>query len=122
VETGTRSPQSSSPRWASTKVVGVLCLLLNGLARADDDATQYVQFILEPTATCVTRNGQQILVKNAHPTRKLRVWLDRIYMGVGTGDRSHSDLAPGGEPEPLGCSRTLNAPQEWRVVRAAFID
>jgi len=121
VETG-RSPQSGSPRWASTLAVGALCLLLGGLARADEDATQYVQFVQEPTATCVTRNGQQILVKNAHPTRKLRVWLDRIYMGVGTGDRSRSDLAPGGEPEPLGCSRNLNAPQEWRVVRAAFID
>ena len=121
METG-RSPQSGSPRWASTLAVGALCLLLGGLARADEDATQYVQLVQEPTATCVTRNGQQILVKNAHPTRKLRVWLARIYMGVGTGDRSRSDLAPGGEPEPLGCSRNLNAPQEWRVVRAVFID
>lgn len=100
----------------------MLCVLLGGLARAEEDAAQYVQFIQEPTATCVTRNGQQILVKNTHPTRKLRVWLDRMLMGVGTGDRSRSELAPGGEPEPLGCSRNSNAPQEWRLVRATLID
>jgi hypothetical protein len=99
-----------------------LCLLLSGPARADEDARLYVQFSQEPTATCVSRNGQQILVKNSHPTRKLRVWLDRMHMGVGTGDRSRSDLAPGAEPEPLGCSRNLNGVQEWRVVRVVFID
>jgi hypothetical protein len=100
----------------------ILCLLLCGPARADEDAASYVQFSQEPTATCVSRNGQQILVRNSHPTRKLRVWLDRMHMGIGTGDRSRSDLAPGAEPEPLGCSRNLNGVQEWRVVRVVFID
>lgn len=100
----------------------MLCLLLCGLARADEDALRYVQFVQEPTATCVARNGQQIQVKNTHPTRSLRVWLDRMHMGVGTGDRSRSDLAPGGEPEPLGCSRNLNGVQEWRVARVMYID
>jgi hypothetical protein len=100
----------------------MLCLLLCGPARADGDAASYVQFSHESTATCVSRNGQQILVRNSHPTRKLRVWLDRIHMGVGTGDRSRSDLAPGAEPEPLGCSRNLNGVQEWRVARVVFID
>ena len=112
--------RSLPPKLKFTTVM--LCLLLCGLARADEDAAQYVQFVQEPTATCVTRNGQQILVKNSHPTRTLRVWLDRIFMGVGTGDRSRSDLAPGGEPDPLGCSRNLNGTQEWRVARVVFID
>ena len=105
-----------------TRLSVILCLLLCGPARADEDAASFVQFSQEPTATCVSRNGQQILVKNSHPTRKLRVWLDRMHMGVGTGDRSRSDLAPGAEPEPLGCSRNLNGLQEWRVVRVVFID
>jgi hypothetical protein len=92
-------------------------------ARADDeDAGKYVQFVEEPTASCTSRNAVQVLVRNAHPTRTLRVWLDRYHMGTGTGDRSRSDLAPGGAPEALGCSRTLTGPQEWRVVRAAFVD
>ncbi len=90
--------------------------------QTSDDAASYVRFVQEPAATCVARNGMQILVQNAHPSRKLRVWLDRFHMGVGTGDRSRSDLLPGGEPEPLGCSRSLSGPQDWRLVRAAFID
>jgi hypothetical protein len=91
-------------------------------ARAEDDAARYVQFVEEPAATCVQRNGMQILVRNSHPTRRLRVWLDRIHMGVGTGDRSRSDLLPGAELEPLGCSRSLSGPQEWRIARVMFID
>lgn len=101
---------------------GALACMLCGAVRADEDATRYVQFVEEPSATCVARNGVQILVKNTHPTRKLRVWLDRFHMGVGTGDRSRSELAPGAEPEPLGCSRSLTGVQEWRIARAMFVD
>jgi hypothetical protein len=95
---------------------------LSAAAQAEGDAASFVRFVQEPTANCVMRNGALILVQNAHPSRKLRVWLDRMHMGVGTGDRSRSDLAPGAEPEALGCSRNLNGPQEWRLVRAVFID
>lgn len=91
-------------------------------AAGGDDAKAYVAFVQEPAGNCVARNAMQILVKNTHPTRKLRVWLDRYHMGTGTGDRSRSDLAPGAEPEALGCSRSTDGPQEWRVVRAQFID
>lgn len=97
-----------------------LCLMQS--ARGDDDPARYVQFVEDFAATCVARNGVQIQVKNTHPTRTLRVWLDRIHMGVGTGDRSRSELPPGAEPEPLGCSRSTSGPQEWRLVRAVFID
>jgi hypothetical protein len=102
----------------------VAALLLPGAAvlQAAEDAAGFIKFVEEPAATCVMRNGTQILVTSTHPTRKLRVWLDRFHMGVGTGDRSRTDLAPGAEPEPLGCSRTLSGPQEWRLVRAAFVD
>ena len=99
-----------------------LCLLMVGATRSEDDAAAYVQFVEEPAGNCVARNGLQILVKNTHPTRRLRVWLDRFVMGTGTGDRSRSELAPGAEPEALGCSRNLNGAQEWRVARAIFID
>lgn len=96
--------------------------LLPGAAGADEDATTYVAFVEDFTAQCVARNGVQILVRNTHPTRRLRVWLDRYHMGTGTGDRSRSDLSPAGEPEALGCSRSGTGPQEWRVVRSVFLD
>lgn len=93
-----------------------------GVAGAQEDPAAYVQFVQEPGATCVARNGMQILVKNKHPTRTIKVWLDRWHMGVGTGDRSRSELKPGAEAEPLGCSRSLTGPQEWKLVKARFED
>ncbi|MGA0609027.1 hypothetical protein [Caldimonas sp. KR1-144] len=101
----------------------VVALVTPPAGAADtDDAARYVQFVQDFSGNCTARNGVQILVKNAHPNRPIRVWLDRYHMGRGTGDRSRSDLAPGGEPEPLGCSRSDYGAQEWRVVRAVFVD
>jgi hypothetical protein len=91
-------------------------------ASAAEEASAFVSFVEEHASTCVSRNGVQILVRNTHPSRTLRVWLDRYHMGTGTGDRSRSELKPGAAPEPLGCSRSLTGPQEWRLVRAAFVD
>ena len=91
-------------------------------ARAEDDPAKYVAFVEENAASCVQRNATQIQVRSTHPTRKIKVWLDRYHMGVGTGDRSRSELAPGAEPEPLGCSRSATGKQEWRIVRAIFVD
>jgi len=107
-------------------LVGLVLLslprVLVAASPADEDARQYVAFVEDFAGTCVARNGVQIQVKNTHPTRKLRVWLDRYHMGSGTGDRSRSELLPGAEPEPLGCSRTGHGAQEWRIVRAVFVD
>jgi hypothetical protein len=96
--------------------------LIGAAASAQDDAAGFVRFEEDPTATCVARSGVQVLVRSTHPTRTVRVWLDRFHMGVGTGDRSRSDLRPSAEPEPLGCSRSLTGPQDWRLVRAQFVD
>ena len=100
----------------------LLCAVCVPCGNAAEEPAAFVGFVEEPTATCISRNGVQILVRNTHPTRALRVWLDRYHMGIGTGDRSRSDLKPGAEPEPLGCSRSLAGAQEWRLVRATFLD
>jgi hypothetical protein len=111
--------------WKTAALASVLAMGALDAPRAvaaGDDAKQYVQFVEEFAGNCVSRQGVQILVKNSHPTRKLRVWLDRYHMGKPTADRSRTDLPPAGEPEALGCSTNANGPQDWRVVRAAFID
>lgn len=97
-------------------------VLAAAAVRAEDDPAKYVQFVEDNAASCVQRNGVQIQVRSTHPTRRVKVWLDRYHMGVGTGDRSRSELAPGAAPEPLGCSRSDTGKQEWRIVRAAFVD
>jgi hypothetical protein len=103
--------------------------LLTGLAGplqagapGEDDPTRYIAFVEEFAGACVQRSGVQLLIRSTHPSRTLRVWLDRFHMGVGTGDRSRSDLAPAAEPQALGCSRSATGVQEWRVVRAVWID
>jgi hypothetical protein len=100
----------------------LLCAALVPRIGAAEDPSSFVKFVEEHASTCVARNGVQILVRNTHPSRTLRVWLDRYHMGTGTGDRSRSELKPGAAPEPLGCSRSLTGPQEWRLVRATFVD
>jgi len=91
-------------------------------ADAADDPVSHVRFVEDFAANCVARSGVRIQVQNTHPSRRVRVWLDRFHMGVGTGDRSRTDLAPGAEPEPLGCSRSTTGAQEWRLVKAQFVD
>lgn len=91
-------------------------------AASGDDPLRYVVFVEEAEGLCVSRNAMQVQVRSTHPTRTVRVWLDRYVMGQGTGDRGRSDLKPGAPPEPLGCSRNANAPQEWRPVRAMFVE
>jgi hypothetical protein len=118
-----------SMRWRGWRSVPLVLVALLGWAgaaapasAADEDPAAYLQFVQEFGATCVARNGVQILVRNTHPSRTLRVWLDRWHMGVGTGDRSRTDLPPGAEPDALGCSRSLTGPQEWRVAKVQFVD
>lgn len=120
-------PDLMTRRWSAASFL--FALLLTGTAQAgtvesaaSDDAVRHVAFVEDFTGNCVARSGVQILVRNTHPTRKLKVWLDRYHGGIGTGDRSRSELAPGGEPEALGCSRNNSVPQEWRIVRAVFVD
>lgn len=112
----------SSPSSSRRGLLALTLVLAAMSAGAEEDARQFIEFTQDFTATCVAREGVQIQVKNRHPTRTLRVWLDRYHMGVGTGDRSRSDLPPGAQPEPLGCSRSSAGVQEWRVVRASFVD
>jgi hypothetical protein len=91
-------------------------------SHAQEAAASHVQFVEEPAGNCVARSGVQILVKNKHPSRRIRVWLDRTLAGNGTGDRSRTELAPGAPPEALGCSRNDGLAQGWRLVRAEFAE
>lgn len=89
---------------------------------AEEEAASFVEFTQDFEANCVQREGVMILVRNRHPSRGVRVWLERWHMGVNTGDRGRSELAPGAEPEKLGCSRTLSGAQEWKIQRAQFMN
>ena len=99
-----------------------LVCLSSGQVLAQEVATAHVQFVEESAGNCVARSGVQILLKSSHPTRRIRVWLDRTVGGSGTGDRSRTELAPGAAPEALGCSRNGGMAQGWKLVRAEFVE
>lgn len=109
-------------RIAAIALIALTAGMVQALQAEEEDATQFVAFSKDFAAQCVSRNSVQLLVGNSHPSRTVMVWLDRYHMGVGTGDRSKTEMKPGAEPVPLGCSRTLDGPQEWRVVKARFLD
>ncbi len=90
---------------------------------ADEDAASFVKFGEDFGATCVNRNTVTVTVKSTHPSRVIRVWLERSVGGTSTGDRSRSDLKPNAEPEDLGCAKSLEgAEQKWKIQRAVFVD
>ena len=93
------------------------------LVAAEEDAVSFVKFGEDFGATCVNRQTVTVTVQNTHPSRTVRVWLERSVGGVPTGDRSKSDLKPSAAPEDLGCAKSLEgAEQKWKVQRAVFLD
>ena len=90
---------------------------------ADENPASFVKFGEDFGATCVNRKTVTVTVRSTHPSRTVRVWLERSVGGVPTGDRSKSDLKPDAPPEDLGCAKSLEgAEQKWTVQRAAFVD
>lgn len=110
------------PRAAAVSALLAAIVLATPMSRAQDDPLKFVVLETDDDANCVRWEGKLVLVRNTHPTRSVRVWLERDHMGKHTGDRSRSELAPNAEPEKLGCSRTQYGTQGWRVVRAEFVD
>jgi hypothetical protein len=91
--------------------------------QADEDPASFVKFGEDFGATCVNRKTVTVTVRSTHPSRTVRVWLERSLGGVPTGDRSKSDLKPDAPPEDLGCAKSLEgAEQKWTIQRAAFVD
>jgi hypothetical protein len=108
---------------AALAVVSALALAAPGGAAAGEDAAAFVKFGEDFGATCVNRQTVTVTVRNTHPSRMVRVWLERSVGGVPTGDRSKSDLKPDATPEDLGCAKSLEgAEQKWKIQRAMFVD
>jgi hypothetical protein len=81
-----------------------------------------VEFVKDFDANCVRWEGYLIMIRSTHPTRRIKVTLERQFMGKPTGDRSRSELAPNGEPDKLGCSQLQVGTQEWKITKVEFID
>jgi hypothetical protein len=111
-------------RRLSAAAAAVMAMVLTApRALAEENPASFVEFGEDFGATCVNRNTVTVTVRSIHPSRTVRVWLERSLGGVPTGDRSKSDLKPGAPPEDLGCAKSLEgAEQKWTIQRAIFVD
>ncbi|MGY6217281.1 hypothetical protein ACW73L_19180 [Methylolobus aquaticus] len=104
--------------------LGLVAMLTGSLAacggQADDGALEAVEWLKLEDAHCQARDGEMLAVHSTHPDRTVVIWLDRVYMGVKTGDRGRHELAPGASPLELGCSATDGGSQRWELVDTKF--
>ncbi len=91
-------------------------------AAGDEDPLQFLAFSTDFDSKCVQRNGVMIYIANKHPSRSMKLVLERWYMDNRTADRGKSVLKPGEEPEPLGCSNIEGGKQEWKVLKSEWAD
>lgn len=113
-----------SPVNAHTFLLSALALLLAVAlpAAADDDPVKFIAFSTDFDSKCVQRNGVMVYVANKHPSRSMKLVLERWYMDNRTADRGKSLLKPGDEPEALGCSNIEGGRQEWKVLKSEWVD
>lgn len=105
-----------------------LALALAGAATsvsADDaagKAASYVEFEHDFHSQCVMRNGKMRLVRSTHPGRRIKIYLQRYYAGVRQPGRTTEVLEPGREAVTLGCTVVDGRPQDWKLVKARFVE
>lgn len=110
-------------RAAVLTLLSLSCLALTLPAAAEDeDPLKFIAFSTDFDSKCVQRNGVMIYIANKHPSRSMRLVLERWYMDNRTADRGKSLLKPGEEPEPLGCSNVEGGKQEWKVLKSEWAD
>ena len=102
-------------------LIGLVLSLFSMGAFANEDPASFLKFSTDFDAKCVTRGGVMIYISNTHSTAKIKVLLERWYMGNRTADRGRSVLIPGAEPEALGCSLVSNGKQEWKVLKSKWV-
>lgn len=86
----------------------------------DTLADDFVAFSEIYDEDCGEKGGMRVFVQNQHDNRLIDLHLDRYFSGVRQGGRSMFALAPG-TSQALGCSRALEASQNWKLIHAEFI-
>ena len=86
------------------------------------DALSYIEFSHDFDGQCVMRQGKMVLVRNTHPSRRIKLYLRRYYAEVQQPGRTAQTLAPGAEPVPLGCTVISGRSQRWEPLKAQFLD
>ena len=68
----------------------------------------------------LSEGGKLQVLRNSHPTQKLRFRLIRYFVDVRQRGRATGTAEPAGEGVALGCTRVGGRTQRWVIERAEF--
>ena len=96
-------------------------VLLATPLRAADDASALLVFEEVSDGKCqiLSAGGKLVVLRNVHPERTIRYRLVRVFRDIPQG-RVDGEIAAGGPPQKLGCSRVDQRVQTWRIERATL--
>ncbi len=104
-----------------THLLLTLCLLSTYKYALAENPNNFLIFSTDFAAKCVTRGGVMIYLSNTHPSKRIKVTLERWYMGYKTADRGRTILKAKSNPDPLGCSKVSEGKQEWKILKAEWV-
>ncbi len=84
-------------------------------------AADYIEFSYDFHSECVVRNGKMLLVRNTHPVRAIKVYLDRFFAERRQPGRAAHTLEPAAQPVAVGCTVVDGLVQKWEVAKAVFV-
>ncbi|MDT0617911.1 hypothetical protein RM531_05460 [Salinisphaera sp. P385] len=94
---------------------------LSGAAGEPEDPRDFIEFGHKYASDCTRHRAEMRLVENTHETRTIEVVLWRYLGDTRSQGRSVKQLAPGADPEPLGCTAANGLERRWEIERIEFV-
>jgi len=91
-------------------------------AAAAAAAGDYLAFesVLDGRCHNLSQGGKLRLMRNTHERQPIRYRLIRYFADKRQAGRVTGEIAPGGDPVKLGCTRVDGREQRWEIGRARF--
>ncbi|MEM7540834.1 MAG: hypothetical protein AAF384_04520 [Pseudomonadota bacterium] len=101
----------------------VLLTATTGAAADNERPASFLQMtsVLDGKCQILSDGGKLRVLKNVHEERAVKYRLERVFVGKPQG-LAVGVAPPQGATIKLGCTRVDGREQEWRLVRAEFIE
>lgn len=86
-----------------------------------EDPRAFIEFGHEYASACTRHRAEMRLVANTHESRAIEIVLWRYLGDTRSQGRSVKTLAPGADPEPLGCTKANGLERRWEIERIEFV-
>lgn len=84
----------------------------------------YLEFLDQQDATCynLSQGGRLHLLKNTHPSQRIRFRLLRYFIHVKQPGLVQGIIEPKDKPIELGCTLVDGRKQWWEIYSASFVE